>query len=79
MAKRPKKPPTTRIVEMVVRVRVPARYGAFHCGPFGALVSAADARREVRCLITHQAANALDPGDVRVVSVRPVPKGVILR
>lgn len=54
-----KRRPKTRIHEMLVRVRVPAA------------VTAAQARREVRTLITSKTTFNLDFEDIRAASVKP--------
>ena len=54
--------PTTRTLQMLVTVRIPRE------------MTAIQARREVRCLITEQCNYAAEPDDVRAVSVRPAPR-----
>jgi hypothetical protein len=60
-AKRRKAKPKTRVIPMLVRVRVPAS------------MSAAAARREVRTRIADLCAWDADLGDVKVAAVSPVP------
>jgi hypothetical protein len=56
-----KRKPTRKRLELIVLVTVP--YG----------MSAAQARREVKTLITHQRNYSADEGDVKAIAVNPVP------
>jgi len=59
-----------KTVTMLVTVSVPARASFYY---HERAVTAADARREVRTLIADQTNYFLDPEDVKVRAVRPVP------
>lgn len=58
-----------RVMTMLVTVRVP------DADEYGRPLNGAAARREVRNLIMHGTGWSTDPGDIRVVSVKPIPKG----
>ncbi len=56
---------TTKRIALLVTVIVPID------------MKPADARREVRTLITEQSNWSADPGDVRAISVKPAPVSLI--